>query len=81
MRDKLQGLGGIFIPHFERSEIVAGPPAEPSQFGSDIFKQTPPFDSPACRQARSSSSTTPLESNALSEHRALKGILLSAGAF
>jgi hypothetical protein len=35
-------VGGIFTPHFERSEIVAGPPAEPSQFRSDIFKQTPP---------------------------------------
>ena len=23
------GIGGIFTPHFERSEIVAGPPAEP----------------------------------------------------
>jgi len=34
--------GGIFTPHFERGEIVAGPPAEPSQFRSDIFKQTPP---------------------------------------
>ena len=44
--------GGIFTPHFERSGIVAGPPADlpaevstqagPSQFRSDIFKQTPP---------------------------------------
>jgi len=33
--------GGIFTPHFERSEIVAGPPAEPREFRSDIFKQTP----------------------------------------
>jgi len=38
-----RGLGGIFTPHFERSEIVAGPPAEPvNEIGSDIFKYTPP---------------------------------------
>ena len=36
--------GGIFTPHFERSEIVAGPPAEPREFRSDIFKQTPPVE-------------------------------------
>ncbi|PIQ70446.1 hypothetical protein COV89_00320, partial [Candidatus Shapirobacteria bacterium CG11_big_fil_rev_8_21_14_0_20_40_12] len=36
-----RGLRGIFTPHFERSEIVAGPPAEPvNEIGS-----------PACRQA------------------------------
>ena len=36
-------VGGIFTPHFERSEIVVGPPAEPREFRSDIFKQTPPI--------------------------------------
>ena len=39
-----RGLGGIFTSHFERSEIVAGPPAEPvNEIGSDIFKYTPPI--------------------------------------
>ena len=36
-----RGLGGIFTPYFERSEIVAGPPAEPREFRSDFFKYTP----------------------------------------
>jgi len=37
-------FGGIFTPHFERSEIVAGPPAEPigRKIRSDFFKYTPP---------------------------------------
>src|SRR3989338_11359404 len=36
--------GGIFTPHFERSEIVAGTPAEPREFRSDIIKYTPHFN-------------------------------------
>ena len=35
------GAGGIFTPHFERSEIVAGPPAGPREFRSDINQKVP----------------------------------------
>src|SRR3989344_2287719 len=42
MRGKLWGLEGIFIPYFERSEIVAGLPAEPicRKISSNFFKYT-----------------------------------------
>jgi len=48
-----RGLRGIFTPHFERSEIVAGPPAEPvNEIGSDIFKYIPPVGKSSCWLAR-----------------------------